>query len=85
MPLVLQVPCGDANHRIVVSNTTAKRLATLPKEQHASFTEGLLRMIRTSTAEAPKPLPKASSKIRKPKPQAKKREVTEAIRDAPST
>ena len=77
MPVVLQVPVGEKTHRLTITSTAAKHIAALPKEQHASFTEGLLRMIRASKPEAPKALPKASTKVRKPKPAKKKREMTE--------
>ena len=79
MPVVLQVPVGEKTHRLTITSAAAKHIAALPKEQHASFTEGLLRMIRASKPEVPKPLPKASTKVRKPKPAKKKREMTEVI------
>ena len=74
MPVVLKVPFGDKTHRLTITSAAAKELATLPREQHASFTEGLLRLIRSSRAEV-----KEKPKIRKRKPH--KREVTEAIND----
>ena len=46
MPVVLKVPFGDKTHRLTITSAAAKELATLPRDQHASFTEGLLRMIR---------------------------------------
>jgi hypothetical protein len=74
MPVVLKVPFGDKTHRLTITSAAAKELATLPRDQHASFTEGLLRMIRL---EAPKE--KKEKRVRKRKPH--KREVTEAIND----
>ena len=81
MPLVLKVPFDDTTHRIQVSTTTARRLAALPKEKHAPFVDGLMRMIRAAKPEEPAPLPKAKPRIRKPKLQKKAREVTEAIKE----
>ena len=57
------------------------RTAALPKEKHAPFVDGLMRMIRAAKPEEPAPLPKAKPRIRKPKLQKKAREVTEAIKE----
>ena len=80
MPVVLNVPFGDKTHRLTITSAAAKELATLPREQHASFTEGLLRLIRSSRADV-----KEKPKIRKRKPQKAKREINEEIKEAPST
>ena len=80
MPVVLRVPFGDKTHRLTITTSAAKELATLPKDQHSAFTEGLLRMIRSSGAEV-----KRKPKARKPKPQKAARELAEEIKEAPST
>ena len=79
MPLVLRVPFDDTTHRIQVSTTTARRLASLPKDKHATFVDGLMRMIRAAKPDEPKPLSKAKPRVRKPKVRKGGRDVTEAI------
>jgi hypothetical protein len=82
MPVILEVPCDGSTHRLTVSTATAKRLASLPVDRHAAFTEGLLGLIRS---HAPKEAPKASLQKpvskprRKPKPQEKKRALKEEM------
>jgi len=80
MPLILEVPCDGSTHRLTVSTATAKRLASLPVDRHAAFTEGLLGLIRS---HAPKEAPKATKPVskprRKPKPQEKKRALKEEM------
>jgi hypothetical protein len=84
MPVILEVPCDGSTHRLTVSTATAKRLASLPVDRHAAFTEGLLGLIRS---HAPKEAPKASllgqkpvsKPRRKPKPQEKKRALKEEM------
>lgn len=80
MPVILEVPCDGSTHRLTVSTATAKRLASLPVDRHASFTEGLLGLIRSNV---PKEAPKVSKPVSKPrrreKPQAKKRALKEEM------
>ena len=80
MPVILEVPCDGSTHRLTVSTATAKRLASLPVDRHASFTEGLLGLIRS---HAPKEAPKATKPVSKPrrkeKPQEKKRALKEEM------
>ena len=80
MPVILEVPCDGSTHRLAVSTATAKRLASLPVDRHASFTEGLLGLIRSNV---PKEAPKVSKPVSKPrrreKPQAKKRALKEEM------
>ena len=80
MPVILEVPCDGTTHRLTVSTATAKRLASLPVDRHASFTEGLLGLIRSNV---PKEAPKVSKPVSKPrrreKPQAKKRALKEEM------
>ena len=80
MPVILEVPCDGSTHRLTVSTATAKRLASLPVDRHASFTEGLLGLIRS---HAPKEAPKATKPVskprRKPKPQEKQRALKEEM------
>ena len=79
MPVVLRVPFDDTTHRIQVSTTTARRLASLPKDKHATFVDGLMRMIRAAKPDEPKPLSKAKPRVRKPKVQRRARLFEEAI------
>jgi len=80
MPVILEVPCDGSTHRLTVSTATAKRLASLPVDRHASFTEGLLGLIRSNISkEAPKATKPVSKPRRKEKPQAKKRALKEEM------
>lgn len=80
MPVILEVPCDGSTHRLTVSTATAKRLASLPVDRHAAFTEGLLGLIRShAPKEAPKVTKPVSKPRRKPKPQEKKRALKEEM------
>ena len=80
MPVILEVPCDGSTHRLTVSTATAKRLASLPVDRHAAFTEGLLGLIRNhAPKEAPSLTKPVSKPRRKPKPQEKKRALKEEM------